>query len=70
MLPPSPHDDGRGSVRMAVIANDAESTVTVKVGNRENEYEGQIVIGELVIDLDPGRLQGRLILRPVITLSV
>lgn len=55
---------------MAVIANDAESTVTIKVGNHENEYEGQIVIGELVIDLDPGRLQGRLILRPVITLSV
>ena len=66
MLPPSLHDDGRRSVRMAVIANDAESTVTIKVGNHENEYEGQIVIGELATDLDPGRLQGRLILRPVI----
>ncbi len=33
-------------------------------GNHGDEYEGQIAIGELIRELDPGRVQGRLILMP------
>jgi predicted deacylase len=68
MFPHSPHDDAWGVTRVpiAVIANGAGPTVIIEGGNHGDEYEGPIVIGELARDLDPGRLQGRLILMPAI----
>src|SRR5271166_5785828 len=68
MFSHSPHDDAWGVTRVpiAVIANGAGPTVIIVGGNHGDEYEGPIVIGELARDLDPGRLQGRLILMPAV----
>ena len=66
MFPHSPHDDAWGVTRIpvAVIANGKGPTVIMEGGNHGDEYEGPIVIGELARDLDPGEVQGRLILMP------
>jgi N2-acetyl-L-2,4-diaminobutanoate deacetylase len=68
MFPHSPHDDAWGVTRVpiAVIANDAGPAVIIEGGNHGDEYEGPIVIGELARDLEPGSLQGRLILTPAV----
>jgi hypothetical protein len=66
MFPHSPNDDAWGVTRVpiAVIANGKGPTVIIEGGNHGDEHEGPIVIGELVRDLDPGAIQGRLILMP------
>ncbi len=66
MFPHSPHDDAWGVTRVpiAVIANGKGPTVIIEGGNHGDEHEGPIVIGELARELDPGKLQGRLILMP------
>ena len=66
MFPHSPHDDAWGVTRVpiAVIANGKGPTVILEGGNHGDEYEGPIVIGELIRDLDPAEIQGRLILMP------
>lgn len=66
MIPHSPHDDAWGVTRvpLAVIANGDGPTVVIEGGNHGDEYEGPIAIGELIRDLDPGEVQGRLILMP------
>jgi hypothetical protein len=66
MIPHSPHDDAWGVTRvpLAVIANGSGPTVVMEGGNHGDEYEGPITICELIRDLDPGEIQGRLILMP------
>ena len=66
MIPHSPNDDAWGVTRvpLAVIANGSGPTVVLEGGNHGDEYEGPITIGELIRELDPGRVQGRLILMP------
>ena len=66
MLPHSTHDDAWGVTRVpiAVISNGQGPTVILEGGNHGDEYEGPIAICELVRELDPGALQGRLILMP------
>jgi predicted deacylase len=66
MIPHSPHDDAWGATRIpiAVIANGDGPTVVLEGGNHGDEYEGPIVISELIRDLDPGEIAGRLILMP------
>lgn len=66
MIPHSPHDDAWGATRVpiAVIANGSGPTVVIEGGNHGDEYEGPITISELIRDLDPGEVQGRLILMP------
>jgi len=66
MFPHSPHEDAWGVTRVpiAVIVNGTGPTVIIEGGNHGDEYEGPIVIGELTRDLDPGEIQGRLILMP------
>ena len=66
MFPHSPHDDAWGATRVpiAVIANGRGPTVIIEGGNHGDEHEGPIVIGELARDLDPSKIQGRLILMP------
>jgi N-alpha-acetyl-L-2,4-diaminobutyrate deacetylase len=68
MFPHSPQEDAWGvtPVPVAVIANGSGPTVILEGGNHGDEYEGPIVIGELVRDLDPAEIQGRLILMPSI----
>ena len=66
MIPHSPHDDAWGATRVpiAVIANGQGSTVILEGGNHGDEYEGPIAICDLIRQLDPGEIQGRLILMP------
>lgn len=65
-IPHSPHGDAWGvtQVPIAVIANGEGPTVVIEGGNHGDEYEGPIAIGELARELDPGAVQGRLILMP------
>ena len=66
MIPHSPDDDAWGVTRIpvAIIANGSGPTVIMEGGNHGDEYEGPIVISELIRDLDPATIQGRLILMP------
>ncbi|MFN0190857.1 MAG: succinylglutamate desuccinylase/aspartoacylase family protein [Aestuariivirga sp.] len=66
MIPHSPHDDAWGVTRVpiAVVANGVGPTVIIEGGNHGDEYEGPIAICDLIRELDPGRVQGRLILMP------
>lgn len=66
MIPHSPHDDAWGVTRvpLAVIANGRGPTVILEGGNHGDEHEGPITIGELIRELDPAEVQGRLILMP------
>ena len=65
-IPHSPHDDAWGvtQVPLAVIANGHGPTVILEGGNHGDEYEGPITICELIRELDPASVQGRLILMP------
>jgi predicted deacylase len=66
MIPHSPHDDAWGATRIpiAIIKNGSGPTAILEGGNHGDEYEGPIAICDLIRDLDPGRVQGRLILMP------
>ena len=66
MIPHSPHGDAWGVTRIpiAVIANGSGPTAILEGGNHGDEYEGPIVISELIRELDPGEVEGRLILMP------
>jgi N2-acetyl-L-2,4-diaminobutanoate deacetylase len=67
-LPHSPHDDAWGVVPIpiCVIKNGSGPTVLLQSGNHGDEYEGPIALGHLIRDLDPMRIQGRLIIVPAI----
>lgn len=67
-LPTSENDDGWGVLRvpLTVIKNGVGPTVILEGGNHGDEYEGPIILGELIRELDPARLSGRLIIVPAI----
>lgn len=67
-IPQSPHDDAWGTVRipMAVLAHGDGPTVLLEAGNHGDEYEGQIVLGELIRELPLAHVRGRLIVVPSI----
>src|SRR5579863_1596071 len=69
-VPHSVHDDAWGviPVPVAVIANGSGPTVILEGGNHGDEYEGPIVLGEMIRDLDPGAVSGRLIFALAINL--
>jgi len=66
MFPHSPHNDAWGVTRVpvAVIANGTGPTVIIEGGNHGDEYEGPIVISELVRELKLADISGRIILMP------
>jgi N2-acetyl-L-2,4-diaminobutanoate deacetylase len=66
MIPHSPHDDAWGVTRIpiAIIKNGTGPTVILEGGNHGDEYEGPITICDLIRELDPGQVQGRLVLMP------
>lgn len=68
MIPHSPNDDAWGVTRLpiGVIANGKGPTVILEGGNHGDEYEGPIIISEIARELDPGEIQGRLILMPAV----
>lgn len=51
-----------------VLANGKGPTVLVLGGNHGDEYQGQVAIMKLARELDPSRIQGRLILIPSLNL--
>jgi N2-acetyl-L-2,4-diaminobutanoate deacetylase len=69
-VPHSVHDDAWGviPIPIAVISNGRGPTVILEGGNHGDEYEGPIVLGELIRTLHPGSVSGRLIFIPAINL--
>jgi predicted deacylase len=69
-IPHSPHEDAWGATRipLTVIKNGDGPTVILQAGNHGDEYEGPITLGELIRELDPGRVSGRIIFLPAINL--
>lgn len=67
-VPYSSHDDAWGviPVPVAVIKNGEGPTVILEGGNHGDEYEGPIALGEMIRDLDPATVSGRLIFIPTI----
>lgn len=67
-IPHSPHEDAWGATRipLAVIRNGTGPTVILEAGNHGDEYEGPITLGELIRDLDPGAVNGRVIFLPAV----
>jgi N2-acetyl-L-2,4-diaminobutanoate deacetylase len=69
-LPLSVHEDAWGvvPVPMTVIKNGKGPTVILQGGNHGDEYEGPIALGEIIRDLDPATISGRLIIVPAVNL--
>ncbi|MCF6121852.1 MULTISPECIES: succinylglutamate desuccinylase/aspartoacylase family protein [Mesorhizobium] len=69
-VPQSPHDDAWGTVRvpLAVIKNGDGPTVLIEGGNHGDEYEGPIALGELLREIDPRDIAGRIIAIPAINI--
>src|SRR5690606_34712753 len=69
-IPHSPHEDAWGATRipLCVIKNGSGPTAILVGGNHGDEYEGPITLGEIIRDLDPGAVQGRLIILPGLNL--
>ena len=67
-IPHSPHEDAWGATRIpiAVIRNGTGPTVILQAGNHGDEYEGPIALGELIRELDPGMVSGRIIFLPAV----
>lgn len=67
-FPHSPHEDAWGTVRVpiAVIGNGDGPTILMEGGNHGDEYEGPIVLGELIRELRAEEIDGRLIIVPAI----
>ncbi len=65
------HSDDRHAfgvipVPIACFANGKGPTVFLSAGNHGNEYEGQVILHELIRTLDSARLTGRLIIMPAL----
>lgn len=67
-IPHSRDDSAWGSLRMPVIVikNGDGPTILCSGGNHGDEYEGPISIMKLARELDPGSIQGRVILIPAL----
>ena len=65
-IPHSRDESGWGAMHMpiTVVANGAGPTVLLTGGNHGDEYEGQIALMKLVRALDPGAVQGRVVIIP------
>ena len=55
-------------IPICVIRNGSGPTVMLSAGNHGDEYEGQIILSHLIRELDPGRIQGCLIVLPAMNL--
>jgi uncharacterized protein len=65
------HSDDRHAfgiipVPIACLANGKGPSVFLSAGNHGNEYEGQIILHDLIRNLDLGTLKGRLIVMPAL----
>jgi uncharacterized protein len=55
-------------IPIAVIANGRGPTAFFMAGNHGDEYEGQIALAKLIRSLEPGEIQGRVIILPAANL--
>ena len=53
-------------IPIAVIANGSGPTILLSGGNHGDEYEGQVTLINLVRELDPAQVQGRLSVLPML----
>ena len=51
-------------IPVAVIANGKGPTVALMAGNHGDEYEGQVALGNLIRDLEPADVAGRVVILP------
>ncbi|MHA3980822.1 succinylglutamate desuccinylase/aspartoacylase family protein [Halovulum sp. GXIMD14794] len=67
--PLSRNNSGWGTVEIPVItiANGSGPTVLLTAGVHGDEYEGQIALSRLAQSLDPGQVQGRVIILPCVS---
>lgn len=67
-FPHSPHEDAWGTVMVpiAVIGNGNGPTILLEGGNHGDEYEGPIVLGELIRNLHAEDVTGKLLIVPAI----
>lgn len=59
---------GMIAIPMAVVKNGKGPTAFLMAGNHGDEYEGQIALCKLIRELDPARIQGRVIVMPAANL--
>jgi predicted deacylase len=69
-LPHSVHRSAYGTIAIpiAVIGNGDGPTVLMTAGNHGDEYEGQVVVSDLIRSIEAADVQGRLILMPALNL--
>lgn len=60
------HGFGILPVPVAVFANGQGPSVFLSAGNHGDEYDGQAILHRLIRTLDPGRINGRLIIMPAL----
>jgi predicted deacylase len=67
-IPHSPHEDAWGHTRipLAVIANGTGPTAILQGGNHGDEYEGPITLGEIIREMEPAAISGRLVILPAV----
>ncbi|HWI84218.1 succinylglutamate desuccinylase/aspartoacylase family protein [Ramlibacter sp.] len=59
---------GNIAIPITVIRNGSGPTVLLMAGNHGDEYEGQIALCKLIRELQPGEIQGRVIVLPAANL--
>ena len=59
---------GNIAIPVAVVKNGTGPTIFLMAGNHGDEYEGQIALCKLIRSIDPGRVQGRIIVMPAANL--
>ena len=59
---------GNIAIPIAVIRNGAGPTAFFMAGNHGDEFEGQVALSRLIRTMDPGRIQGRVIILPAANL--
>src|SRR5699024_5359717 len=66
-LPHSVHRSAYGwiPIPVASIKNGQGPTVLIMAGNHGDEYEGQVLVAELIRQLEPEQVQGQIILLPL-----
>lgn len=59
---------GTIAIPLTVIKNGRGPTALLMAGNHGDEFEGQITLGRLIREIDPGDIEGRLIIMPAANL--
>ena len=66
MYPDHVHDAGIIPILIAVFSNGRGPTILLTAGTHGDEHEGQIILRRLLQNLDPGAVNGRIIVMPAL----